>query len=70
MLNSIFHAGTFSIEAVGLASGMGFITLAVLITMTAGIFILILEKLQFGNPVSRERTPNYHSGGSELYGRF
>lgn len=64
MLNSIFHAGTFSIEAVLTAMA------AALITMTAGIFILILEKLQFGKPVSRERTPNYHSGGFELYGRF
>ena len=45
----------FFAMAVGLASSMGFITLAVLITMTAGIFILILEKLQFGKPVSRER---------------
>lgn len=45
----------FFAMAVGLASGMGFITLAVLITMTAGIFIFILEKIQFGNPVSRER---------------
>lgn len=49
MLNSIFHAGTFSIEAVLTAMA------AALITMTAGIFILILEKLQFGKPVSRER---------------
>lgn len=45
----------FFAMAVGLASGMGFITLAVLITITAGIFIFILEKIQFGNPVSRER---------------
>lgn len=49
MLNSIFHAGTFSIEAVLTAMA------AALITMTAGIFILILEKLQFGKPVYRER---------------
>lgn len=45
----------FFAMAVGLASGMGFITLAVLITITAGIVIFILEKIQFGNPVSRER---------------
>ena len=44
----------FFAMAVGLATGMGFITLAVLLTMVCGLFILILEKINFGSSLSSE----------------
>ncbi|MBQ2444786.1 MAG: DUF4956 domain-containing protein [Clostridia bacterium] len=45
----------FFAMAVGLATGMGFFTLAVLLTMVCGLFILILEKINFGSSLSSER---------------
>ena len=44
----------FFAMAVGLATGMGFFTLAVLLTMVCGLFILILEKINFGSSLSSE----------------
>lgn len=41
--------------AVGLATGMGFLSLAVLLMLTVGAIILILEKIHFGNTASLER---------------
>ncbi|MEG2192718.1 MAG: DUF4956 domain-containing protein [Oscillospiraceae bacterium] len=45
----------FFAMAVGLAAGMGFLSLAVLITLVTGFAILILEKVNFGTSVSKER---------------
>lgn len=39
----------------GLAAGMGFLTLAFFITIIAGAAIMILEKINFGVPESKER---------------
>ena len=41
--------------AVGLATGMGFLTLAVLITVIAGTVFFLLEKSGFGNVESKDR---------------
>lgn len=41
--------------AVGLAVGMGFLSLAALLTLIAGAAIFLLEKIHFGNVVSSER---------------
>ncbi len=41
--------------AVGLASGMGYLSVAAIITATAGLAILILERLNFGTVVTKER---------------
>ena len=45
----------FFAMAVGLAIGMGFLSLGVLITAVVSLTILVLEKKHFGNSVSRER---------------
>ncbi len=41
--------------AVGLAVGMGFISLAAIITVSVGILLVILEKTGYGQGVSRQR---------------
>lgn len=41
--------------AVGLAVGMGFITLAVLITLIVGVLLLILDRVGYGQGVSAQR---------------
>ena len=41
--------------AVGLAVGMGFITLAAIITIVVGILLILLEKAGYGSGVSKQR---------------
>lgn len=41
--------------AVGLAVGMGFISLAAIITVSVGVLLVILEKTGYGQGVSRQR---------------
>ncbi|MDO4555555.1 MAG: DUF4956 domain-containing protein [Lachnospiraceae bacterium] len=45
----------FFAMAVGLAAGMGFLTMAVLITVIVGFTMVLLEKTGFGNGISMER---------------
>ncbi|MGI6017309.1 MAG: DUF4956 domain-containing protein [Marvinbryantia sp.] len=49
-ISFIFYA-----MAVGLAVGMGFLSLAALLTMVVGAMIIILEKAGFGSHVTKER---------------
>lgn len=45
----------FFAMANGLAIGMGFLSLAALLTLVAGAAVLILERVKFGSTISRER---------------
>jgi hypothetical protein len=64
--------------AVGLAVGMGFITLAAIITILVGILLILLEKTDYGNGVSKQRELkitipedlNYSSLFDDLFQRY
>ncbi len=45
----------FYAMAVGLAAGMGFLTMAALITLVIGAVLFVLEKIRFGDHASKER---------------
>lgn len=45
----------FYAMAAGLAAGMGFLTMAALITLVIGAVLFVLEKIRFGDHASKER---------------
>ncbi len=64
--------------AVGLAVGMGFITLAAIVTIVVGILLILLEKIGYGSGVSKQRELkitipedlNYSSLFDDLFQRY